>query len=89
MFAKVYTENWSEEDFVFIKIKDIVPQTYVITDLNGEKIAGKFYKKDLQKTCQNDYRIENAIKRKGDKLSVKQKGYHNSFNSWIDKKGIA
>ena len=26
------------------------------------------------------------IKRKGDKLYVKWKGYVNSFNSWIDKK---
>ena len=26
------------------------------------------------------------IKRKGDKLYVKWKGYDNSFNSWIDKK---
>ena len=29
-------------------------------------------------------RIENVIKRKGDKLYVKWKGYDNSFNSWIN-----
>ena len=28
------------------------------------------------------------MKTKGDKLYVKWKGYDNSFNSWIDKKGI-
>ena len=26
------------------------------------------------------------MKRKGDKLHVKWKGYDNSFNSWVDKK---
>ena len=31
-------------------------------------------------------KIEKVIKRKGDKLCVKWKGYDNSFNSWIDKK---
>ena len=29
------------------------------------------------------------MKRKGDKLYVKWKGYDNLFNSWIDKKDIA
>ena len=33
--------------------------------------------------------IEKVIKRKGNKLYVKWKGYGNSFNSWIDKKDIA
>ena len=28
------------------------------------------------------------IKRKGNELYVKWKGYNNSFNSWIDKKDI-
>ena len=44
-FAKVYTQNWLEEVFVVIKIKDIVPWTHVISDLNGEKNAGSFYDK--------------------------------------------
>ena len=30
--------------------------------------------------------MEKVLKRKGDKLYVKWKGYDNSFNSWIDKK---
>ena len=61
----------------------------VISGLNGEPIAGTFYKKELQKTSQKEYRIEKVIKRTGDKLYVKWKGYDNSFNSWIDKKDIA
>ena len=88
IFAKAYTANWSEEVFVVSKIKNTVPQTYVISDLKGESIAGTFYEKELQKTNQNEYRIEKVIQRKGDKLHVKWKGYNNSFNSWIDKKDI-
>ena len=32
--------------------------------------------------------MEKVIKRKGDELYVKRKGYDNSFNSWIDKKDL-
>ena len=52
IFAKGYTQNWSEEVFVFSKIKDTVPWTYVISDLNGKPITGSFYEKELQKNSQ-------------------------------------
>ena len=57
-----------------------------MNDFNGEEIVGTFYKKELQKTNQREFRIEKAINRKGHKLYVKWKGYNNLFNSWIDKK---
>ena len=70
------------------KIKNTVPWTYEISDLNGEEIVGSFYEKELQKTDQKEFRIEKVIKKKGNKLYVKWKGYDNSFNSWIDKKDL-
>ena len=85
LFAKEYTQNWSEKVFVVSKVKNTVPGTNVISDLNIEKIAGSFYEKELQKTSQEKFRIEKALKRKGDKFYFKWKGYDNSFNSWIDK----
>ena len=88
IFAKGYTPNWSEEIFVIKKIKNTVPWTYVIDDLNGEEITGTFYEKELQKIDQQEFRIEKVIKKKGDKLYVKWKGYDNSVNSWIDKKDL-
>ena len=88
IFAKGYMLNWSEEIFVIKKIKNTVPWTYTINNLNGEEIIGTFYENELQGTRENEFRIEEVIKRKGDKLYVKRKGYDNSFNSWIDKKGI-
>ena len=50
IFAKGCTPNWSEEVFIISKIKNTVPWTYAINDLNGEQIIGKFYEKELQKT---------------------------------------
>ena len=87
IFAKGYTPNWSEEVFVIKKVKNTAPWTYVINDLNGEEITGTFYEKELQKE-NIELQIEKVIKRKGDKIYVKWKGYDNSFNSWIDKASL-
>ena len=88
IFAKGYAPNWSEEFFVVSKIKNTVPWTYVINDLSGGEITGSFYEKELQKTSQKEFRIEKVLKRKGDKLHVKWKGYDNRSNSWIDKNNL-
>ena len=51
VFAKGYTPNWSKEIFVVNKIKNTVPWTYELKDLNGEDIIGSFYDRELQKTA--------------------------------------
>ena len=43
IFAKGCTPNWSEEVFVIKKVKNTLPWTYVINDLNGEEIILTFY----------------------------------------------
>ena len=75
IFAKGYTPNWSEEVAIISKI-----------EINGEEIIVTFYEKELQTIIKKEFRIEKVIKRKGDELYVKWKGYNNSFNSWINKK---
>ena len=50
IFAKRYTPNWSNEIFVVNKIKNTVPWTYVINDVNGKEIIKTFSEKELQKT---------------------------------------
>ena len=68
IFAKRYTPNWSEELFVINKIKNTNPLTYGLSDLNCEEITGSFYEKELRKTNLKGFRIEQVLKRKGDKL---------------------
>ena len=63
IFAKGYTPNWSEEVFVIKEIKNTVPWTYVINDLNGEEVIGTFYEKELPKTNQEEFRIEKVIQK--------------------------
>ena len=70
IFAKGYMPNWPEEIFVDEKIKNTVPWTYIINDLNGEEIIGTFYEKELQSTNQQKFRIERVSKKKSDKLYV-------------------
>ena len=62
--------------------------TYAISYLKGEETNETFYEKELQKANQKEFRVENVIKRKGDKLYVKWKGYDSTSKSWIDKKDI-
>ena len=76
----------ARRSFVINKIKNTIPWPYAISDFNCEEITESFYEKELQKTNQKELRIEKVLKRKGDKLYVKWKGYNNSFNSSIHKK---
>ena len=70
------------------KVKNTVTRTYVISDVISEEIVGTFYKRELQKMNQKEFRVEKIITRKDDKLYLNWKGYNSSFNSWIDKKDI-
>ena len=88
IFAKGYTPDWSEQAFVVSKNKNTVPWTYIVNDLNDEETIGSFYEKEMQKTSQEEFRIEKVLKKKGDKLYVKWKGNNNSFNRWINKKDL-
>ena len=73
---------------VIKKVKSTVPWTYVVNDLNGKEINGTLYERELQKINEQGFMIEKVIKRKGNQLRAKWKGYDNSFNSWINKKHL-
>ena len=64
IFAKGYTPNQSEEVFAIKEVKNTVPWTYVINDIDGGEIIGTFYEKESQKTNQEGFRIEEVVKRK-------------------------
>ena len=46
------------------KLKIFLRGHNVLDDLNGKKIVGSFYEKELQKSNQGEFRIEKVIKRK-------------------------
>ena len=69
--AKGYIPNWSKDIFVTKEVKNIVPWTYVISDLDDDEIIGTFYETELQKTNQQTFRIEKVIKTKENKVYVK------------------
>ena len=87
IFEKSYETNWTEEIFEIYDIKYSNVPYYYLKDLNDEKIEGSFYEQELQKTSfkkDDEYIIEKILKRKGNQIYVKWKGYDSSFNSWID-----
>ena len=49
IFAKEYTQNWSEEVFIISKIKNTVPWTYVISDLSDDPLLEVFMKKNCKR----------------------------------------
>lgn len=87
-FDKGYLPRWSTELFVVKKVKNTVPVTYEIADLDDEVIAGVFYDQELIKAKPPEfYEIEKVLdkkstKRGGVQYLVKWKGYPNKFNSW-------
>ena len=88
-FLEKVTLQIGQKKFLWLKKLKILCRGHVINDLNGEEIVGTCYENELQKTSQKEFRIERVIKRKGDKLYVKWKGYDSLFNkNWIDRKDI-
>ena len=66
-----------------------MPRIYVISEPNGEKIVKIFNKKELKKTNQLKFRLENVIRRKGDKLYVKWEKMMIPLKVGLIKKNIA
>ena len=54
--------------------------------LKSKELLERFTKKNCKKQIKKS--LIKVIKRKGDKLYVKWKGYNIYFNIWIDKKDI-
>ena len=71
-FAKTYIPDWSEKVCLIKKVKNTVPWTCFIGDLNGEEIVGTFYQKELQKKKLN---IVSSWKSNQDEMSTERLWY--------------
>ena len=54
----------------------------------ANKLLEHFMKKNCKILIKKNLEQKKYLRKKGDKLYVKWKGYNNSFNSWIDKKDL-
>ncbi|GBN81539.1 Putative uncharacterized transposon-derived protein F54H12.3 [Araneus ventricosus] len=84
--------TWLVEGNILLGLQ---PPTYVLQDLSGKEIAGRFYAEELQKIDKSDnnlWAIEKIIRTKGRgasrQLLVKWVGFDDSFNSWIKAKWL-
>jgi hypothetical protein len=88
-FAKGYLPNWSNEVFVVHSVVASRPITYTLHDERGDLISGKFYEHELSKTKHpNVYLVQKVLKRKGDKVLVRWRGYDSTHDSWVKKTDI-
>ena len=63
---KITFLKWSEEVFLITKGKNTVSWTYIISYIKGEETVEIFHEKELLKTNQKGFRIQQVTKRKGD-----------------------
>ena len=65
------------------KLKILCRGHKLVMMLMEKKLLDRFIKMNCKKQIKK-FRIEKVVKRKGNKLYGKWKGYKNSFNSWND-----
>ena len=58
VFVKGYTPNWSEEIFFIKKIKNTVPCTYLINDLNGKILWAVFIRKRCRRLIRKSLELK-------------------------------
>ena len=91
VFKKSYLPGWTEEVFIVSRVVPGSVVTYRIKEMDDTPLEGTFYSQDLQKVTVSDddlYRVEKVLKRKGNKLLVRWKGWPDKYDSWIDKKDV-
>ena len=66
--------------------------TYKVVEWDGTQVKGTFYAEDLQKVTVEDddlFRIDKIVKRKGNKVLVRWKGWPDKYDTWLNKKDVS
>src|ERR1700759_1709236 len=75
VFKKGYEPSWTEEIFTISSLYPSDPPTYILKDLAGEEIKGKFYEQEIQPVKPTDtYVVEKGLKtrRRGKRTIFRQ-----------------
>lgn len=89
VFTKGYLPNWTNELFKVYAVKPTKPPTYILQDYKGEILKGGFYEQEISKSKTGDvYLVDKVLKRKGDKVLVRWRGFDKTHDSWIHKNSI-
>ena len=68
----------------------MVPR-YKLNEWDGTSLRGAFYAEGLQKVTARDddlFRVEKIVRRKGDKVLARWKGWPDKYNSWVEKRDL-
>ena len=84
VFKKGYLPGWTEEVFIVSRVVPGSVVTYKIKETADTPLEGRFYSQDLQKVTVSDddlYQVEKVLKRKGNKLLVRWKGWPDKYDT--------
>ena len=88
-FKKEYLPGWTEEVFVVRREQKGKVPTYKVDEWDGTRFKGTFYEQDWKTVTVEDddlFRIDKIVKRKGDKVLVRWKGWPDKYDTWLEKK---
>ena len=92
IFDKGYMPNWTKEYFTLSQAMPVRKGTkrrvFKLVNYNGEDVTGSWYSEELQEISDNQYRIENVLRKRTlpngtNELFVRWEGWPDRYNSWI------
>lgn len=85
-FEKGFTQTFSDEYYTIGEVLKTVPYTYTLKNLDGNAIPGSYYAQQLIRLPQEpEKRVDKIVKRKGNQVLVRWKGFDESHDEWLPK----